>query len=701
MKKLLLFMFTGITFLGCKQAGKNLLLEEFKTPYGIPPFDKIKVEDYKPAFEEAIKEYHSNVDKIVSNKEEPTFENTIEALDRSKKLLNKVSQIFMAQTSANGTPEIKKVSKEIMPIISLGSDEVILNGKLFDKIKIVYSKKETLGLNPEKLTLLEDTYNTFSRNGGNLNEEDKKILKDINSKLSKLSISFLENVQNEENEFELLIKDEKDLAGLPDWLIKTGKETANKKGKEGYLYTLHKSSSFPFVTYCDNRELRKKMFLAYTKKGDNDDKNDNKKVLLEVLKLRDQKAKILGYKDFAEFTLSNVMAKNIKNVFELMDKIWEPALKMAKQEAKDLQNLAIKITGDKKFKLESWDWFYYTEKLRQEKYNLNSEELKPYFSLENVTNGVFYVVNKLYGLKFEDITKSVPTFNPEVSTYKVTDKDDKYVGILLMDFHPRETKKNGAWMTSYRKQEIDEKGNFINPIISITCNFTRAIDDKPSLLNLEEVTTYFHEFGHALHGLLSQGTYYSLTGTAVKRDFVELPSQIMENWAVQPEVLKFYAKNYKTGEVISDDLIQKIQKVETFNNGYVFVENLAAVYLDLYLHSTSIDEIKDIREFENKTIKKIGLIDEIVQRYKATYFNHILGGYAVGYYAYKWAEVLDADAFEAFVETGNIFDSNTSDRFKQFILTKGGTEEAMELYRNFRGKDPDPKAMLKRAGFVK
>ena len=636
MKKTVLIMASLIfTIFSCQDGekkvvkGDNPLLKEFDTPYGIPPFDKIKVEHYKPAFEEAIKVKNEAIEFIISNKEKPTFENTIEAFERSGNLLSKISEVYYPQTSANRTKELIAGAKEISAMLTKSSDEIILNSKLFNKIKEVYSKKETLNLSIEEKTLLEKTYKAFANNGANLSDDKKEKLKKINTKLAQLSIQFGNNVQNEENEFELLITDKKDLSGLPKWLIKTGEETAKKKGKKGYIYTLHKPSSMPFLAYADNRELRKKMFLGYSMKGSNGDKNDNNKLIEQIIKLRSEKAKLFGFNDYTEFKLQDRMAKNKENIFKLIDKVWEPSIKMAKKEARNLQNMIDKQGGN--FKLEPWDWFYYTNKLKKERYNLDEEELKPYFSLKNTTKGMFYVCKKLFGITFKDITKNVPTFNKDVSTYKVSDLKGNYIGIILMDFHPRETKRNGAWMTSYRKQYTDKDGKFIHPIISITCNFTSPVGNNPALLSIEEVSTYFHEMGHAVHGLLSKCKYHSLSGTSVAKDFVELPSQILENWATHPDVLKIYAEHYKNKHIIPKELVNKMKKAGNFNVGFKNTEHLAAVYLDLFLHSKELNI--EVGDFEKNMMDKVGLIKEIIPRYRSTYFNHIFaGGYAVGYY---------------------------------------------------------------------
>jgi len=570
--------------------------------------------------------------------------------------------------------------------------------KIFSKkIKTVYESEKT-SLTGEKARLLEETYKDFIRAGANLDNVSKERLREINSRLSVLTLQFGENVLKETNQYQLIITDKKDLSGLPQNLIDQAAETAEKNGKAGsWIFTLHNPSVMPFLQYADNRKLREEIFNAYISKGNKNNEFDNKNILLEIAALRLEKAKMLGYNTHAEFVLDDNMAKTPQNVDKLLKQLWTPALSRAKTEASQLQAIIDRDGG--KFKLEPWDWRYYAEKLRKEKYDLSDEELKPYFSLENVKQGIFTVANKLYGLTFKEL-KDVPKYHPDAIAYEVLEANGQHVGVLFLDFHPRESKRGGAWMSSYRKQFIDEGGKNIRPLITVVCNFSKPTASSPALLTFDETSTFFHEFGHALHGLLSDSRYYSLTGTAVPRDFVELPSQIMENWAAEPEVLKLYAKHYLTGEVIPDAIIQKIKNASVFNQGFETVEYLAASFLDMGYHNITEVSIKDVEAYEDKFLNELGLIPEITSRYRSTYFNHIFsGGYSSGYYSYIWAAILDSDAFEAFKENG-IFDKTTATKFRENILEKGGTEDPMVLYRRFRGADPDIKPLLKKRGLI-
>ena len=682
--------------MGCNMQ-KNPLLEPFNTPFGTPPFNLIQKTHFKPAFMEGIKQQKAEIDTIVNNPQKPTFKNTVEALENCGQLLKSVSSIFGTLNSALTDEEMQSIAKDISPILTQNSDDIWLNEKLFLRVKKVYDNQDNFQLNSEQQKLLDEYYKTFVRGGANLDEQEKTRLREINKELSLLSLKFGENVLKETNKFELVLDNEKDLAGLPKDVITAAAETAKERGYEGkWVFTIHKPSLIPFLQFSDKREFREILFKAYISKGNHDDDLDNKEILSKMAALRAERANLLGYKTHAHFILEKNMAKVPENVYSLLDQLWKPALKRAKAEAKDLQRLIHKDGHD--FQLQPWDWWYYAEKLKKEKYDLDDESLRPYFELDKVIDGAFMVANKLYGLSFEERT-DIPVYHNDVRVYEVKNSDGSHVGILYTDYFPRASKRGGAWMNALRKQEIINNEN-IRPIVTNNGNFTKPTSEKPSLLSLDEVTTLFHEFGHALHGLLSNCTYYSLSGTDVPRDFVELPSQIMENWATYPQVLKLYAKHYKTGEVIPQDLVDKIEKSGHFNQGFATVEYLAASYLDMDWHVLEEPKIMDAKEFEDASMKKIGLIPEIVVRYKSPYFQHIFaGGYSSGYYSYIWAEVLDADAFQAFKET-DIFDAETAKSFRENILEKGGTQDPMVLYKKFRGKEPRIDALLKRRGLL-
>lgn len=673
---------------------ENPLLGEFDTP----PFDKIREEHFLPAYEKAIELHDEEIKSIAGNSMAPDFENTIEALDYSGRLLTQVGSVFSNLKSANTNDELQKISKQVAPMLSKHNDDIYLNNELFLRIKSVYDKKDELGLTGEQMMLLDDYYKEFIRGGAGLNDENKQKLREINEKLSLLSLNFGENVLKENNRFELVIEKKEDLSGLPESVIEAAAGAALKKGyADKWLFTIYKPSLIPFLQYSDKREFREKMFKAYIMKGDNNNDLDNKKILNEMVSLRIKKANLLGYKTHADFILDENMAKTPAQVYGLLDKLWKPALEMAKQEAEMQQEIIEKEGGN--FKLQPWDWWYYSEKVRKEKYNLDENELRPYFKLENVRKGVFLLAEKLYGIKFRRL-ENVPVYDPEVEAFEVTEENDDHIGILYTDYFPRAGKGGGAWMSSFRKQ-YKKDGKNIFPVIINVGNFTRPTKDMPSLLSLDEVHTLFHEFGHGLHGLLSNSTYPSLTGTSVSRDFVELPSQIMENWAFEPEFLKLYATNYKTGEIIPDELIEKIKNSSHFNQGFATVEYLAASYLDMNWHTLTDTIQTDVNTFENESMEKIGLISEIVPRYRSTYFNHIFsGGYSSGYYSYIWAEVLDADAFQAFKEKG-LLDRQTGISFRKNILEKGGTVEPMKLFIKFRGREPQVEPLLKKRGLDK
>jgi len=687
---------------GCQDADQAqdtsnpLLAPTYDTPFQVPPFDKIKDEHFRPAFKSALEQHNQEIDAIVNSTEEPTFENTIVALENAGSVLGNVSRVFFNINSANTNDSIQAIAKDMAPVLSAHGDENSLNEKLFARVKSMYDNRASLELDAEDTKLLEETYKGFVRSGANLSEEDKEKLKKINSELSVLTNAFGQNLLAETNAYELVVDKEEDLAGLPDALKQAAADVAKAKGKEGkWVFTLQNPSVMPFLQYADNRELRKEIWNGYQMRGNNGNDNDNKEILIKTANLRLEKAKLLGYDSHAAYVLEESMAENPTNVYALLNKIWTPALAKAKEEAADIQKEIDAAGGD--FQVAPYDWRYYQEKIRKAKYALNEEEIKPYFSLAAVRQGAFDTANKLFGLSFVALS-NVPTYHEEVEVYEVKDKDGSHLGLLYADFFPRESKRGGAWMTSYRSQSTTEEGERIAPVISIVCNFTKPVGDEPALLTFDEATTLFHEFGHALHGLLSDVKYRSLAGTSVSRDFVELPSQVMENWAADPEVLKTYAKHYQTGEAIPDALIEKMEQAGTFDQGFITVEYVAASLLDLDYHATTKPIEGDANAFEAAGMKKIGLIDAIIPRYRSTYFQHIFsGGYSAGYYAYIWAEVLDSDAFAAFVENG-LFDQATATSFRENILEKGGTGNPADMYRTFRGKDPDPVHLMKKRG---
>ena len=680
---------------GCSQNSKNPLLQEFDTPFQTPRFSKIKVKHYLPAFKEAIKVHNEEIKAIAENKEEPTFKNTLVALDNSGHLLDKVEGVFYNLLSANTNDEMQKVAEQVSPLLSKHSDDILMNMTLFNRVKAVYDKQKDLNLSVEDKKLLEETYKQFVRGGANLNEEQKQRLREINEKLSMLSLKFGNNVLKENNKFELVIDKKKDLAGLPESVVNAAASAAKDRGYEDkWLFTLDKPSLIPFLQYSDKRDLRKKMFLGYINMGNHNDEFDNKEIIKEIVNLRLEKANLLGYTTHADYVLEENMAKKPVNVYNLLKKIWKPALNKAKQERDMLQKMADKEGAN--IKLEPWDWWYYAEKLKKAKYDIDESAVKPYFQLENVRKTAFEVAHKLYGITFEE-RKDIPVYNDDVKVFEVKDSDGSHIGILFTDYFFRKSKRGGAWMDAYRKQ-YRINGKNISPVICNVCNFAKPTKDVPSLLSYEDVQTLFHEFGHALHGLLSNCTYRSLSGTSVPRDFVELPSQIMENWAREPVVMKQYAKHYKTGKTIPDALIKKLKKAGTFNQGFATTEYLAASFLDMDWHTITKPVTMGVNEFEKESMDRIGLIPEIVVRYRSTYFRHIFsGGYSSGYYSYVWAEVLDADAFEAFKEHG-LFDKVTAKKFRNNVLSKGGTDDPMVLYRRFRGADPDINALLERRG---
>ncbi len=676
---------------------QNPFYNNYNTPFEVPPFDEIKNEHFKPAILKGIEQQREEVTQIASETRRPTFENTIEALELSGDLLNRVTTVFYNLNSARTDEEIQKLSKELAPEISAHDDFIYLNSALYKRVKAVYAEKDELDLTEEQQKLLEKTHKNFVRKGADLGTDDKERLKEINSKLSVLNLEFGQNVLAETNNYKLVIDDEKDLSGLSQNLINAAAANAEAAGHEGkWVFTLHNPSLLPFLSYADNRELRKEIWEAYRKRGYTDNEYDNRPIIKEITALRAEKAQLLGYDHHADYVLEKRMAGEIERVYDLLDEIWKPAVARAEVEAGDIQKMIEEEGHD--FELQPYDWRYYTEKIRASRFDFDESEVKPYFSLGSVREGIFSVTQKLWGLSYKKI-EDIPVYHPDVTAYEVFDKDETHLGVLYMDFHPRSSKRGGAWMTSYRTQTT-EAGKRKAPVISIVCNFSKPGKNKPALLTFDEVTTFFHEFGHALHGLLSDVTYQSLAGTNVPTDFVELPSQVLENWAADPEVMKMYAFHYKTGEVIPDELINKLQEGATFNQGFATVEYLAASMLDLDYHSQTKALGKTVEEFERESMKKIGLPDQIIPRYRSTYFNHIFaGGYSAGYYSYIWSGVLDSDAFAAFKET-ELFNPELAQKFRKNILERGGTREAMDMYVAFRGSEPDIKPLLRKRGLL-
>ena len=670
----------------------NPFLSEFETPYGTPDFDRIKVEHYEPAFLKGIKQQNEEIKAIVENPDEPTFENTIVALDNSGEILARVSGVFFALTEADTNDEMMALEAKIAPMLSEHSDNIFLNQELYKRVAAVHAQEEAgkIQLTTEQHYLLDKYYKEFVRSGAGLDAQKQERLREINKQLSTLTIEFGNHVLADNNDYLLVVDKKEDLAGLPDAVIAGAAQEAKAHGKDGkWVFTLQESSRTPLLQYAQNRELRKNIYQAYTSLGNRGNANDNKEVLKKVLALRLEKAQLMGFNNFAEYQLADNMAKNPKNALDLLYGLWEYSIKNAKAEAAELQK--IMDCEGKGEKLEAWDWWYYAEKLRQEKYDLNEDAIKPYFSQEDVHNGLCTVVNKLYGITLTPCD-SISVYNKDVKTYIVKDADGSLLGVFYSDYMPRASKRSGAWMSNFREQQEG-----VRPLIYNVASFTKPAGDLPSLLTIDEARTMYHEFGHALHGLLTQCKYKGVSGTSVAQDFVELPSQIMEHWAVSPEVLKMYAKHYQTREAIPDSLIAKIENQALFNQGFMTTELLAAAILDMEMHCLTTMEGFDVLQFEKQLMDKLGLIPQIAPRYRSTYFNHIMGGYAAGYYSYIWAERLDTDAFEAFKEHG-LFDQATATSFRKNILEKGGSDDPMKLYVTFRGAEPSLDALLKTRG---
>jgi peptidyl-dipeptidase Dcp len=674
----------------------SILTHHFNTKYNTAPFSKIKNEDYLPAFLKGIELAKAEIDGIVNNPIQPTFENTIEALDYSGAILDRISSVFFNLNSAETSDEMQKIAQEVSPLLSEFGNDIRLNADLFARVKTVYEQREKLNLNPEQTTLLDKKYKSFARNGANLSEDKKNQLREIDKELSKLSLQFGENVLAETHAFELHITDENDLAGLPEGTREAAHSLAKSLEKEGWIFTLDHPSYIPFVTYADNRELRKKMAIAFGARSFQNNEFDNQEIVLKIAKLRFDRAQVLGYKTHSHFVLEERMAENPEKVISFSNDLLAKAKPAAQKEFAQLAAFAKELDGIEQ--LEKWDGAYYSEKLKQQLFSLDDEILKPYFQIEKVLDGAFTIAQKLYGITFEE-NFEIDKYHEDVKTFEVKDENNELVAVFYADFFPRKGKRNGAWMTSFKSQYV-KKGINERPHISNVCNFTKPTETKPSLLTFNEVTTLFHEFGHALHGILANTTYPSLSGTSVYWDFVELPSQIMENWCYEPEALALFAYHYETGEIIPMELVHKIKESASFQEGIATMRQLSFGLLDMGWHGQDPTNINDIKAFETEQFAATQLYPDVKENAMSTAFSHIFqGGYSSGYYSYKWAEVLDADAFEYFQEKG-IFNKEVASKFKENVLSKGGTEHPMLLYKRFRGQEPKPEALLKRAGLL-
>lgn len=689
---------TVILLSGCETKTKenmNPFLTKYDTPFGVPPFDVIENDHFLPAFNAGIKQQEAEISVILANPETPTFENTIAAFDVSGDLLRKTGGVFYKLLSAETSDVLDSIAKVLVPLTSTHRSNMMLNDTLFQKVKALYKMQANLELSAEQAMVLEKIYRQFERGGANLDDNGKDQIRLIDGKLSMLTLDFGNNMLAETNAYHLVIEDDADLAGLPQSVRSAASDAASALGMEGkWVITLHKPSWIPFLQYSEKRELREKIYKAMYMRSNNGNEYDNKAIIQEILGLRIERARLLGYETHSDYMLANRMAKKPANVYELLMTIWEPALEKAGEEASMMQEMINKEGGN--FKLASWDWWFYAEKIRKEKYDLDEEEVRAYFSLEDVKAGLFSVVTNLYGLTFEQ-RSDLPSYHDEAIAYELRESDGSHLGILYMDFHPRPGKKGGAWSTSIRQAHV-ENGEKISPVHLIVMNFTRPTGGKPALLSFDETLTFFHEFGHALHSMLSKCEYLTTSGTAVARDFVELPSQIMENWGGHPEVLKTYARHYDSDEAIPAELIDKLEAASKFNQGFVTVEYVAASILDMDYHTLKSAYEMDVNQFEKRSMTRIGMNDEIIPRYRSTYFSHIFsGGYSSGYYSYIWAEVLDKDAFNAFLET-SLYDQETALSFRENILEKGGSAEEMEMYTNFRGKEPTIEPLLEGRG---
>lgn len=702
MKNIIFLLLTTVLFSNCSNPKEdsmaNPFYQDYDTPYGVPPFEQIKDEHYMKAFEDGMAKQIEEVAAIANNPDEPTFENTIEAFEKSGELLTKVSNVFFNLSSAHTNDSIKGLSRTVSPLLSAHGDNIFLNDKFYQRVKDLYDRQESLDLNVEQAKLLGNYYRGFVRAGAGLDEEQKTQMREINERISSLAVKFGENVLEETNAFEMLVEDENELAGLSENLKKAASEAATNRGYvEKYLFTPHKPSLIPFITYSSNRDLRMKLKKAYINQGDNDNEFDNKEIAKELANLRLQKANLLGYETWSHFVLDERMLNSPEKVYNLLGKVWPAALERAKQE-RDMMTEMARAEGQD-IEIGPWDWWYYAEKIKMKEYNLDEEEVRPYLKVDNVINGTFILANKLFGLTFEE-QDNIPKYHPDVRTYTVKNEKGELIGVYLSDWFYRDSKRGGAWMNTFRNQS-NMNGETVIPIVTNVGNFTQPTGDTPSLLSQDEANTLFHEFGHALHGLLSECTYPSISGTSTPRDFVEFPSQVLENWVFEPEMLALYAFHYETGEVMPNELVQKIRNAGKFNQGFATVEYIAASYLDMSYHTITEPISGDMRAFEKAAMDEIGLIDAIVPRYRTGYFRHAFSspvGYSSGYYSYLNSEVMDADAFGAFKEQG-LFNKEIASAYKEHILSKGGTMEAMDMYVNFRGREPEFEAILQRRGF--
>lgn len=672
----------------------NPFFTEWDTPHGVPPFDKISPEDYVPAFEEGMIREKAEIDAIVNNPAAPTFENTILAYDNSGELLSRVSSVFGCVTGTDMTPELEAIQTQMSPLLTRHGSDISLNPQLFARIKAVYEGRDTLCADSLQRRLTEKTRKGFVRSGAELSADDQSKLREVDEQLSMLSIRFGRNLRGDNGEFVLMIDNADDLSGLPQNVVDAAAQEAEARSEKGkWAFTLDKPSLIPFLQYAENRNLREKLYTGYLTRCNHDDSRDNKALIDSIANLRLKRANLLGYPTHAAYVLERQMAKTPEAVYALLNELWTPALGRAKSELADMQAIKLAETGDSSFA--SWDWWFYAEKLRKAKYDLDEDQLRPYFALDSVQKGVLGLATKLYGITFCELT-DIPKYNPGNRVFEVSDTDGSHLGVVYFDFHPRAGKRVGAWCTTFRSQSLDTAGQRIAPVVSIVCNFSKPTADAPALLTLDEVNTFFHEFGHGLHQLFSMAPYKGLKG--VERDFVELPSQIMESWAMQPDMLAMYAKHYKTGEPIPAELAEKIQNSGLFNQGFATVEYLGASVLDMDYHTRTDGQPIDVAAFETASMQNLGMIPQIEPRYKSTYFQHIFsGGYSSGYYSYIWSEVLDADAFNAYVESGDLFDPQIAARFRT-LLSRGGTADGDVLYRDFRGSEPSMEPLLHRRG---
>ena len=700
-REVIIFLFIILITFSSIQAMENPFYKNYKTQFEIPPFSEIEEKHFMPAYFKGMEEHNNEIEQIIQNTEKPSFENVIIAMERSGELLDKVNAVFFNLSGSATNKKLQEIEKEISPKLSQHYDSISLNPYIFKKVSLLWEDVDNLNLSKEERKILEETYKRFIRSGALLEGLDKDRYADINQEISKLSVQFSQNLLAETNNFEIILSRD-DLKGLPEDIVNLAKEeadnkfkkTSDKKYANKYIFTSHRSSMYPFLTYSERRDLREKLYTGYIMRGDNDNEYDNKNITSKIASLRVEKANILGFETHAHYVLDNTMAKTPEAVYELLNQLWEPALSRAKNELQELQKF-VNEEGQN-FKIASWDWWYYSEKVRKDKYNIDEEELKNFFTLDNTIDGIFKTANKLFGLTFEE-KFDIELYHPDARVWQVKDKNGSHLGLYIGDYYTRSSKRGGAWMSTFKDQSNFDGRE--RPIVINVCNFPPPSKDKPSLLSFEHVTTLFHEFGHGLHGLLTNTHYRSLSGTSVSRDFVEFPSQVLEHWASEPELLKSYAKHYKTGEVISDELIDKMKNASKFNQGFANTEYLAATYLDMDWHSLVSTDIQDTNDFERKSLEKIGLIDEIVSRYRTTYFQHIFtSSYSAGYYSYIWAAVLDSDAFAAFKESGDIYNQDLANKYREYILEKGGTENPMELYQKFRGSNPNIGPLLEDRG---